>query len=481
MAIFINAIGNQTYTGTDAEYDQVDYAGRLADYTFTQNNNGTITVSHPTFGTDTLSNIEGFWFQGEGRWYALEDALGLDSPIIEGTNGNDNQIGSAIDNTFIGSAGNDRIDGNGGAYNQVDYAGSLADYTFTSNADGSVTSTHAVFGTDTLTDIDGLWFQGEQAWYALADVAGPNSNDPLQIGTAGNDTLTGTNINNTFLGLQGNDIIDGNGGAYNQVDYAGALSDYTIVQNGNGSVTVSHPVWGTDTLTDIDGFWFQGEGQWYSTADVIESSSGPSGGTLINGVYTGTANADTLIGGNTATTFYVGMGTDNVTGNSANDTLNVDGDAVEWTLTQNNDGSVSMSHAMWGVNTITGVEQIMFGRSGELMTVAEAITATAGLPRFRVDADGVINGTPGNDTMTGNGDSQFFYGGIGNDTYNGRGAYDQINYDGMRSDYDISQNADGSYTISHETWGTDTFRNIEGLYFNGNNEWVAVDSLFGSA
>ena len=484
MAIFVNANGNQTFRGTDAEYDQVDYAGSLADYTFTQNNDGSVTVSHPNFGTDILTNIEGLWFQGEASWYSIEDALGVPSPIVEGTNGDDVQTGTNIDNTFIGSAGDDLIDGNGGGYNQVDYSGALADYTFTQNNDGSVTAVHATLGTDILTDIDGLWFTGEQSWYSLADVVetdGPNNN-PLQTGTNGDDTLTGANINNTFIGSRGDDTLDGNGGAYNQVDYTGALEDYNFVQNADGTTTVSHPVMGTDTLTDIDGLWFQGEAQWYSLADAIAASATEAeGGTLINGVYTGTNAADALIGGNTATVFYAGMGTDSITGNSNNDTLNVDGDVVEWTLTENADGSTDLSHATWGVNTVSGIEQIMFGRSGTPMTIAEAVEATDGLPAFRLDADGVINGTPGDDIMTGNAQTQLFYGGVGDDSYNGRDGYDQINYDGNRSEYDITQNVDGTYTLAHEIWGTDTIENIEGLYFNGNNEWIAVSDLFGAA
>lgn len=477
MAVFIKTAGNRNYVGTGAEYDQVDYPGSIEDYTFVRNANGTITVTHATLGTDTLTSIEGFWFQGDGEWYSADAAIaqsggGGNIP----TDGNDTLIGTAANDTFTGSRGDDTIDGNGGAYNQVNYVGALDDYTFTQNNDGSVTVEHATRGTDTLTDIDGFWFSGEGAWYSMADAiaaSGGNSNNP----TNGNDTLVGTTGNDVFVGSRGNDTIDGNGGAYNQVDYAGELSDYTFTQNANGTVTVAHPVNGTDTLTDIDGLWFVGEAQWYSMADALAAVTGPSGGTMINGVYTGTHGNNTLVGDNTATTFYSLRGNDTITGRSNNDTLNVDGDVIEWTFTENADGTVSMSHAMWGIKTIEGIESILFGRSGETMTVAAAIEETDGLPTFRMDADGVLNGTPGNDTMTGTTADEYFYGGVGNDTYNGRGGFDQINYDGNRSEYDITENADGSYTIDHDIWGTDTVQNVEGFYFAGNGEWVAADNL----
>ena len=38
---------------------------------------------------------------------------------------------------------------------------------------------------------------------------------------------------------------------------------------GNGSYTFDHPVWGTDTLTNIDGLWFGGEGQWYAVDEGL--------------------------------------------------------------------------------------------------------------------------------------------------------------------------------------------------------------------
>ena len=478
MAIFINALGNQNHRGTGAEYDQVDYAGRLTDYQISRNADGTVTVAHPRFGTDVLSSIEGLWFQGEASWYGMEDAINLTGGGIP-TAGNDILIGTGGNDNFFGSRGNDTIDGNGGVYNQVDYAGRLSDYTFTQNGNGTVTVSHPTNGTDTLTDIEGLWFQGEASWYSMADaIASSGGGTGGGSPTNGNDVLIGTDGNDNFFGSRGNDTIDGNGGAYNQVDYAGRLSDYTFTQNGNGTVTVSHPTNGTDTLTDIDGLWFQGEASWYSMADAIASAGGnnASGGTLVNGVYTGTNRSDALIGADANTTFYAGRGNDSITGNGRRDVLNVDGDVVEWTFGQSA-GNVTMSHATWGVNTISGIEQITFGRSGQTMTVDDAIAATAGLPRFRIDADGVINGTPGGDRMTGSGADELFYGGVGNDNYNGRGGFDQVNYDGNRSEYTISDNGDGSYSVDHNVWGQDTIRNIEGLYFSGNNEWIAVDNL----
>lgn len=46
-----------------------------ADQTFTANDNGTITVSHATNGTDTLKDIDGIWFEGDAEWHGLDELV----------------------------------------------------------------------------------------------------------------------------------------------------------------------------------------------------------------------------------------------------------------------------------------------------------------------------------------------------------------------------------------------------------------------
>lgn len=491
MAVFFKTTGNQTYRGTDAEYDQVDYAGAITDYTFTQNADGTITVTHPQFGTDTLSSIEGFWFTGEAAWYSLDDALAISDtgeapadPTILGTNGDDSLIGSNIDNVFLGDTGNDIIDGNGGGYNQVNYDGALSEYTFVQNANGSVTVFHPQFGTDTLTDIDGFWFSGEQAWYSMADavrLAGgdlPTTETPIAEQPAPElpveEPVTEEPV--AEVPVIDEPIIDAP--IVDEPVIEEPVVDQPTTGRGNGNGRGNRPNNQTPEEPPVE------ETPTEETPiepTPIDNTNELSGGTFQNGVYSGTANNDVLSGNTTSTTFYVGMGNDTIIGNGPNDVLRIDGDVEEWTFSANNDGSVSMSHATWGVNTIIGVEQLQFMRSGTTMTVSDAIDATAGLPTFRVDGDNVINGTPGDDIMVGSRNTDNFYGGVGDDSYDGGDGFDQVNYDGNRSEYDVTQNADGSFTLTHDVWGTDTITNIEGLYFNGNNEWIAVNDLFGAA
>jgi len=71
---------------------------------------------------------------------------------------------------FENSKGDDLFDGGTGDYAQVNYRGKASDYAFKNNADGSVTSTSAEWGTDTLVNIDGIRFD-DGAWYNPAEMS----------------------------------------------------------------------------------------------------------------------------------------------------------------------------------------------------------------------------------------------------------------------------------------------------------------------
>ena len=302
--------GDDLIRGGDSGYNQVDYDGAVADYKFVRNADGTVTVTKPAdTGTDTLVDIEGFWFRGEGVWKPLEDVLDPTSAppqgkTIIGTAGNDylaGTIGSdVIDgldglDVFGGSKGDDLIRGGDSGYNQVDYDGAVADYKFVRNEDGTVTVTKpAGSGTDTLVDIEGFWFRGEGVWKPLEDVLDASSAPPpgeTIIGTTGDDYLIGTagnDIIDTLSGLdvvrgsKGNDVMTGTAEGYDQVDYIGSLSDYTFTANDDGTVTVAKEGGTqTDTLTDFDGFWFIGEDQYYALDEVLAASDAASDDELI--------------------------------------------------------------------------------------------------------------------------------------------------------------------------------------------------------
>jgi len=69
------------------------------------------------------------------------------------------------------------------------------------------------------------------------------------VGGGGNDTITGNDADNQLEGNGGNDILDGGDGTDYAI-YNGAQASYTIVDNGDGTWTITGE--GTDTLTNIE-------------------------------------------------------------------------------------------------------------------------------------------------------------------------------------------------------------------------------------
>ena len=194
----------------------------------------------------------------------------------------------------------------------------------------------------------------------------------------------------------------------------------------------------------------------------------------VNGGVVGSNDTnDNLQGDDENNVFFVGRGTDFVDGGAGNDTLNVDGEAIEWTFTTLANGQILMTHPTWGSNTLENIEFIFFARSGITLSVQDAIAATADLPDQRIDSDNVLNGTNGNDTLNDNADVGGLYGGVGDDNFIGDSdSFSQVNYDGVRAEFTVLQNNDGSITVFHPIWGTDTLLNIDALIFTGREPGV---------
>jgi hypothetical protein len=137
----------------------------------------------------------------------------------------------------------------------VDYLGKASQFQFTENDDGTITVITPDHGTDTLDNIDGIWFSGEDKWYSINDLF---SNDEVDQGE--HNPFIGTEDDQTFVGQTEN---------YSQVDLQGSKSDYVFTKNDDGTMTSSSDQYGTDTYEDIDGIWFLDEEVWSSTDGLI--------------------------------------------------------------------------------------------------------------------------------------------------------------------------------------------------------------------
>jgi flagellin-like hook-associated protein FlgL len=77
-------------------------------------------------------------------------------------------------------------------------------------------------------------------------------------------------------------------------------------------------------------------------------------------------------------------------------------------------------------------------------------------------------GGSGNDTITGNALDNVIKGGDGNDTIDGSGGTNTAVYTGVKGDYTITNNGDGTFTVADNsgTEGTDTLSNIRYIEFS---------------
>jgi hypothetical protein len=379
--VFIGSAGNDRIDGGDAGYNQIDYAGSPSDYTFTQNNDGTVTVKKPNGGTDIISNIGGFWFVDAGVWMPLSDVLATnnDDETFTGTDGDDR---------FIADTGNDIYEAGAGD-DSVQYLGRPSDYTLTRNVEGDITVVKPDGTSDTLRDVETVEFRDLDAIeLVFADdipvvavgnniiIGGPE--DDYIDGTDANDDISSGGGVDVINGSKGNDNIDGGGAEYDQVDYDGAASDYTFTKNDDGSVTVVKPDGGIDTLKNIDGFWFKGSQEWKPLSEVLSDTDGGNTGGPIEGTD----------------------GDDYLSGTDGDDTINA-GEGVD-----------------------------------------------------------VINGSEGNDVING-----------------GDAGYNQIDYDGARSEYIFTDNGDGTFSVTKPDGGMDTISDIGGFWFKGECKWYSIEDV----
>lgn len=167
-----------------------------------------------------------------------------------GSGGADHMYGGEGSDTFYSSTGNDTYDGdaNGSTgslaakatssaqfsassaeltIDEVNYEGTLSDYTVTQNSDGSISIARDADDIDTLIDIETVSF-ADGSLYVLSDlVSGPQ--DPTLIsGTSGDDELVGSYQNEILNGGTGDDTLSG-----------GAGSDIYVYASGDGNDTIA--------------------------------------------------------------------------------------------------------------------------------------------------------------------------------------------------------------------------------------------------
>ncbi|MCK9988381.1 MAG: hypothetical protein AzoDbin1_04853, partial [Azoarcus sp.] len=198
--------------------------------------------------------------------------------------------------------------------------------------------------------------------------------DDLQFGTAGNDTLNGTNTDSVLMGYEGNDTLNGNGG--NDFMNGGTGSDSYYVDSVGDVVTE------TNAIAAVGGI------------DVVHSSLNTYtlGSNVENGriAVTGAAN---LTGNALDNVLYAGAGNNVLDGGAGIDTADFSDAASAVTVSL----AVTTSQATGGsgVDTLIAIENIVGSRFNDTLTG----NASAN----------VLNGGIGADTMKGGNGSDIYY------------------------------------------------------------------------
>ncbi|NBP46123.1 MAG: calcium-binding protein, partial [Betaproteobacteria bacterium] len=335
---------------------------------------------------------------------------------------------------FMGNGGNDLIDGRGGW--------DIASYV---NDTGAISVDMSNWGSQ-VTDGGG----DRDTLISVEQVDGSAFADTMK-GTSNTTGLEASTL--AFMGLEGNDTIDGNGG----VVYALYNRDKAAVTVNLSTGTATDGWGGTDTLRNITGVVGSAFGDTLTgnaSSNVFEGRGGNDtitggggdfvayrdsqaavnvnlaagsaqdgwGGTdtlvNINGVY-GSVFADTLTGGSGNDTLVGGAGNDTLTGGGGVDVAGFSGPMSRYTWTagtsagtvivtdsQSSTPSFDSSTGNWsvgdGTDMLVNISKLVFSDSVLLLGTsgADSMTGSSG-----ADA---LDGLSGADTLVG---------GLGNDTY----------------------------------------------------------------
>ncbi|WP_170134850.1 malectin domain-containing carbohydrate-binding protein [Acuticoccus kandeliae] len=334
---------------------------------------------------------------------------------IGGGDGNDTILGDKGNDTLSGDAGNDTITGGAGddifvlAEGDetdtitdfeigIDLIGLAGDLTFddlvlsgSSIRYGSVTlATLENVDTANLTQNDFVPLDPDVAPDPITDGGG---------GTAGDDSIFGSDAADTLAGLSGNDTLNGNGGD-DEID--GGFGDDVIRGDDGDDWIVGGS--GDDTATGGDG---RDELRGGSGHDVLAGAGG-------NDTINAGAGHDGVNGGSGHDAIDGGGGNDTLNGNTGRDTL--DGGA-------NGDDSLAGGDSADLISGRTGQDVLDGGRGQDTLQGGRGDDSIAGgsgddLVRGGQGADD-LSGDEGDDLMTGLAGGDGIHGGRGDDTLAG--------------------------------------------------------------
>lgn len=411
--------------------------------------------------------------------------------VIQGTGNADLLEGNRFDDTIWGAAGHDTIEGLAG--NDILHGEDGDDYLYGGDGDDSILGgagsdlISGGFGLDTLdggAGTDTITYSYSAGDFDINLTSGNASNESISnfenvIGSEGANTITGSADANKLEGLGGNDTLKGEGG--NDTLLGGDGND--LIAGGFG-IDIQDGGAGIDTIdfTHSSGHasinLVTGEADFNGTIETFSNFENIKG-TLGNNLITGDGNDnylfgsnghDTLLGADGNDRLYGGNGNDSIVGGDGNDLLNgylgndifnggvgndtLQGDGGNDTLL-GGDGNDFIAGGS-GIDVQdggAGVDTIDFKHSSS--------NATISLVTGEADFSGTIEtfsnfenveGTLGDNLITGDSGDNYLFGSDGNDTLLGGDGNDSL-YGGNGADSIVGGNGDD---ILHGFSGDDT-------------------------
>ena len=360
--------------------------------------------------------------------------LGAGDDRLDGFDGDDVLFGGAGDDFVGGGSGDDfLVGGSGGDVINGGFGNDTVSYADETEA-VSINLPDNVFGGSAVGD----------SLFAVETIIATNQNDFIQLndsilsveGGLGNDEIIGGAADNTLLGGEGNDTLNGldgmdvleggvgddvlvgglgddvlNGGEGDDVAlYSGSFSDYSVTVGADGTGFVITGLDGSDELFDVERARFE-DGSEFVLADLF---NGANDFDIDNLLLNGGSGDDELTGG---------TGDDTLLGHGGEDTLNGLGgaDLLEGgsghDLLNGDDGN-DVLFGDDGVDTLNG-------GLGD-----DTLNGGAGVDRlFGNEGNDVLNGGEGADVLLGRGGNDILNGGLDDDVLFGQGGDDLLNGD----------------------------------------------------
>jgi len=457
-----------------------------------------IDLTYSNYGTSSQTLVKTEQYNDNGTLdIALVGTSGNDSLL--GGAGNDVLSGGAGNDTLFGGAGNDKLDGGagadtltGGAGNDTLNGGVTLDYFW--GTDANFTSYgYATAGVNiNMSGITGKGSTGSGTASGDASVGVDTlMNINLIQGSNYNDTITGSSALyfEQIEGGAGNDVLNGgaitdtlNGDNDNRVTYQNAAGAGVTVDLLVGTaVGMAGSNVGSDTLVNFDqvrGSNFNDTLLGSNRTDLTEQFEGRAGNDYIDGrggfdiVRYNSATTQVIV--NLATGLATGamgndtlVGIEGVRGGSGNDIL-TGGNALNGTTV--NDGLLEVFRGEEGNDTIDGgqgYDRVDYTSStaGVVVVLNDTLDGSASDGFGGTDVLRHIEGVRGsafNDVLTGSNSAAFesFEGREGNDTINGNGGVDRVDYQNSRAGVTVNL---VSGLASDGYGGTDTLSNIENV------------------